>query len=93
MLPDGRHVRAGVDGRFGLPASIGRVEKLKEPSVVNAQFFTVVRHGNGGSGFDAEVVDEKGEVYLRMQDYHTAELPGAAEAAAIDPIKAVFQSQ
>ncbi|MDJ0698511.1 MAG: SDR family NAD(P)-dependent oxidoreductase [Woeseiaceae bacterium] len=83
----------GVDGRFGLPAKIGRVERLKDPSIVKAQFFTVVRHGNGGRGFDAEVVDENGEVYLRMQDYHTAELPGAAEAAAIDPIKAVFQPQ
>ena len=83
----------GVDGRFGLPAKIGRVEKLREPGVVDAQFFTIVRHGNGGRGFDAEVVDEKGDVYLRMEDYHTAELPGAAEAAAIDPIKAAFRPE
>jgi NAD(P)-dependent dehydrogenase (short-subunit alcohol dehydrogenase family) len=83
----------GVDGRFGLPAKIGRVEKLREPSIVDAQLFTVVRHGNGGHGFNAEVVDEKGDVYLRVQDYHTAELPGAAEAAAIGPIKAAFRPE
>ena len=81
----------GVDGRFGLPARIGRVQKLKEASVVDAQLFTVVRHGNGDSGgFDAEVVDESGDVYLRLRGYHTAELPGAAEAAAIEPIRAIF---
>ena len=80
----------GVDGRFGLPAKIGRVQKLKEPSVVKAQLFTVVRHSDGGPGFDADVVDEAGDVYLRLQDYQTAELPGAAEAADVGPIRAVF---
>ncbi|MCP5044762.1 MAG: hypothetical protein GY944_27345, partial [bacterium] len=80
----------GVDGRFGLPAKIGRVQKLKEPSVVKSRLFTVVRHSNGGPGFDADVVDESGDVYLRLQDYETVELPGGAESAAVDPIKAVF---
>jgi malonyl CoA-acyl carrier protein transacylase len=80
----------GVDGRFGLPAKIGRVQKFKEPDVVNSALFTVVRHSNGGRGFDADVVDESGDVYLRLQDYQTAELPGAAAALAIEPIRAVF---
>jgi hypothetical protein len=83
----------GVDGRFGLPAKIGRVQKFKEPDVVNSALFTVVRHSNGGRGFDADVVDASGDVYLRLQDYETAELPGAAAALAIDPIKAVFQAE
>jgi hypothetical protein len=82
----------GVDGRFGLPAKIGRVQKLREPSITKARLYTVVRHNDGGPGFDADVVDESGEVYLRLQDYQTAELPGAAEAAPIDPIKAVFRA-
>mgnify|MGYP001821319010 FL=1 len=81
----------GVDGRFGLPARIGRVQKLREPSITKARLYTVVRHTNGGPGFDADVIDESGQVYLRLQDYQTAELPGAVEAAPIDPIKAVFR--
>ena len=80
----------GVDGRFGLPAKIGRVQKFKEPSITSAQLYTVVRHSNGGPGFDADVIDESGNVYMRVEDYHTAELPGAAEAVPTDPIKAVF---
>jgi hypothetical protein len=83
----------GVDGRFGLPSKIGRVTKLREPSVVKSQLYTVVRHSNGGPGFDADVVDESGNVYLRLEDYHTAELPGAADAVPIDPIKAAFRAE
>ena len=82
----------GVDGRFGLPSKIGRVAKLREPSVVKSRLYTVVRHSNGGTGFDADVVDESGNVYMRLEDYHTAELPGAADAVPIDPIRAVFRS-
>ncbi|MCP5042297.1 MAG: hypothetical protein GY944_14830 [bacterium] len=81
----------GVDGRFGLPARIGRVQKLREPGISKSQLYTVVRHSNGGPGFDADVVDESGDVYLRLLDYQTVELPGAADAAAVDPIKAVFR--
>ena len=80
----------GVDGRFGLPAKIGRVQKLKEPSITSSQLYTVVRPTDGGPGFDADVVDESGNVYMRVENYNTAELPGAAEAAAVEPIKAVF---
>ena len=67
----------GVDGRFGLPARIGRVQVLKEPTITGMQLYTVVRHSNGGRGFDADVVDESGDVFLRLQDYRTVELPGA----------------
>nr|MDJ0919197.1 SDR family NAD(P)-dependent oxidoreductase [Woeseiaceae bacterium] len=83
----------GVDGRFGLPSKIGRVTKLREPSVVKSDLYTVVRHSNGGRGFDADVVDESGNVYMRLEDYYTAELPGAAEAVPIDPIRAAFRSE
>ena len=83
----------GVDGRFGLPSKIGRVVKLREPSVVKSQLYTVVRQSNGGTGFDADVVDESGNVYMRLEDYHTAELPGAADAVPIDPIRAVFGAE
>ncbi len=83
----------GVDGRFGLPSRIGRVTKLREPSVVKADLYTVVRHSNGGRGFDADVVDESGNVYMRLEDYYTAELPGAAEAVPIDPIRAAFRAE
>jgi malonyl CoA-acyl carrier protein transacylase len=81
----------GVDGRFGLPAKIGRVQMLKEPRITGMQLYTVVRHRDGGPGFDADVVDESGDVFLRLQDYQTVELPGAADAAAVDPIRAVFR--
>jgi len=80
----------GVDGRFGLPSHIQRVQKLKEASPKDRPFFTIVRHSESGSGFDADVVDESGEVYIRLTDYRTAELPGAASTLPTEAIKTVF---
>jgi hypothetical protein len=82
----------GVDDRFGLPSQIQRVQKLKEASPKDRPFFTIVRHSESGSGFDADVVDESGEVYIRLTDYRTAELPGAASALPTEAIKTVFKA-
>lgn len=80
----------GVDDRFGLPSQIQRVQKLKEASPKDRPFFTIVRHSESGSGFDADVVDESGDVYIRLTDYRTSELPGAASALPTEAIKTVF---
>ena len=82
----------GVDGRFGLPAKIGRVQMHREPGISKSRLYTIVRHSNGGHGFDADVVDESGDVYMSLRDYETIELPGAAEGDAVEPIKAVFRT-
>jgi NAD(P)-dependent dehydrogenase (short-subunit alcohol dehydrogenase family)/acyl carrier protein len=80
----------GVDDRFGLPSRIRRVQKLKEASPADKPFFTIVRHSESGPGFDADVVDESGDVYFRLTDYRTSELPDAAGALATEAIKTVF---
>jgi NAD(P)-dependent dehydrogenase (short-subunit alcohol dehydrogenase family) len=80
----------GVDDRFGLPSQIQRMQKLKEVSPADKPFFTIVRHSESGSGFDADVVNESGDVYIRLTDYRTAELPGAAAALPTEAIKSMF---
>jgi hypothetical protein len=75
-----------------LPSQIERVQKLKEVSPAARPLYSIVRHNEGGTGFDADVVDQSGDVYLRLTDYRTAELPGAASTLQTAPIKAVFQS-
>jgi 3-oxoacyl-(acyl-carrier-protein) synthase/NAD(P)-dependent dehydrogenase (short-subunit alcohol dehydrogenase family)/acyl carrier protein len=82
----------GVDDRFGLPSRISRVQKLREASPDNMPFYSIVRHSGNGAGYDADVVDQNGDVYLRLTDYRTSELPGAAAALQTGPIKAVFQA-
>jgi malonyl CoA-acyl carrier protein transacylase len=82
----------GVDDRYGLPSRISRVQKLREASPGDQPFYSVVRHSEAGAGFDADVVDQSGEVYIRLTDYRTAEVPGAAASSRTGPIKAVFQA-
>ena len=83
----------GVNDRYGLPSRITRVQKLRDISPDDRPFYSVVRHSETGAGFDADVVDQDGEVYLRLVDYRTAELPGAAGTLQTGPIKAVFQAE
>jgi malonyl CoA-acyl carrier protein transacylase len=83
----------GVDGRYGLPSRISRLQKLGEISPDDKPFYSIVRHSASGSGFDADIVDQGGQVYMRLSDYRTAELPGAAGALETGPIKAVFNTR
>jgi hypothetical protein len=40
--------------------------------------------------FDAEVVDPKGNVYIRLNGYSTAALPAGLDAESLKPLQAVF---
>jgi hypothetical protein len=80
----------GVDDRFGLPSRISSVRKVREISSDGLPYYSVVRRSDSGSGFDADIVDENGDVFIRLTDYRTAELPGAAGALPTGPIKSVF---
>ena len=82
----------GVEDRYGLPSRISMVQKLRDVDSTDRPLYSVVRHHGNGKGFDAEVVDEHGGVYMRLRDYRTAELPGAAAAVRTEPIKAVFSA-
>jgi NAD(P)-dependent dehydrogenase (short-subunit alcohol dehydrogenase family) len=78
----------GSEGRFGLPARVGRVVKLKDPGHDTILYSVVHRAGND-AGFDADVVDANGEVYLRVEAYQTSELPEFASAEQLKAIRAV----
>jgi len=82
----------GVDDRFGLPSRISRIQRFQDVDPSAMPFFSVVRHNENGHGFDAQVVDQSGEVYMQLSNYRTAELPGAVNGLNTEPIKAVFRS-
>jgi acyl carrier protein/NAD(P)-dependent dehydrogenase (short-subunit alcohol dehydrogenase family) len=77
----------GWDGVFGLPAHVGRVAKLKEPGR-ERPLYSIVRHARDGKSYDVDIVDQTGAVYMRLEDYRTAALPGAADAGRLAPIRA-----
>ena len=81
-----------VEDRFGLPSQISRVQRFRPVNAKDGPFYSIVRNSAKGPGFDADIVNQEGEVYLRLTDYRTAELPGAAGALPTGPIKAVFRA-
>ncbi len=86
----------GTSGRMGLPERIGRVAVLRsspegagdQPASAGGRLLAVVTATNGLA--DAEVVDEAGEVLVRMEGYGTVELPAGPEPALLGPFRAAM---
>jgi NAD(P)-dependent dehydrogenase (short-subunit alcohol dehydrogenase family) len=77
----------GTTGRMALPQHIDRVTTLRRPeNAVGALHAVVVAHPDDG-GFDAQVVDTAGNVYVTMQGYHTIELPSVVDEDRLAPLR------
>jgi acyl transferase domain-containing protein/acyl carrier protein len=78
----------GTSRRMALPASIDRVEVFG-PVADDRRVWAVVRPTEGGA--DADVVDEDGQVVLRMRGYGTVGLPDGPDAELLAPIAAAME--
>jgi hypothetical protein len=69
-----------IKGRMALPASLESVS-FYPPEAANLALpgdiplYALVQAVDGGEHFDAQVVDESGQVYIRLSGYHTVVLP------------------
>ena len=80
----------GRTGTLALPRSIASL-KVFETSMNGARIFAEVKPQEVEDGqlrFDARVVDEKGRLYLEMQDYRTAPLPYSMEKDQLETLQA-----
>jgi hypothetical protein len=77
----------GRSGRMALPTHVDRVTRFEG---ADEGRFAVV-HPRGDDGVDAEVIDEKGRVRLRLEGYRTTALPGALDPAVLDPIRSAME--
>jgi malonyl CoA-acyl carrier protein transacylase len=65
-------------GVMALPMSIRSVTAYRQPEEANGErLFALVRAVDGGASFDAQVVDESGNVYVQLNGYRTVQLPGS----------------
>jgi hypothetical protein len=76
--------------RMGLPHKIDQVTFLRSPEKTKNRLLAAVKADPEGA-FDAQVVDENGEVYMTLRGYRTAELPGAIEDELLRPLKDVME--
>ena len=80
----------GTTGRLALPQHITAVETFALPVGENGQTFAVVTPRNG-DGFDAEVVDAAGHVFLRLTGYRTVALPDLVAPEKLAPMHDAMQ--
>ena len=80
----------GVEGRMGLPQHIDRVSLLSDPEEAEGRLFALVSPNLREGSFDAEVVDEKGNIYLKLSGYRTVAIPGAVDAGRLKVLQAAM---
>jgi hypothetical protein len=73
-------------GRMALPTHVDRVTRY-DGADAPGRLWAVVTPRDGGEEADAEVVDERGRVRVRLEGYRTTAVPGAVDADALAPIR------
>jgi hypothetical protein len=74
------------DAKMGLPSTVGRIELLRGETAPPPEAFAAVTRKAGGV-FDGQVVDDKGNVILRIEDYRTAAVPDAVDPSLLRPLR------
>jgi hypothetical protein len=64
-------------GVMALPLAIGSITTYHQPAQAGgARLYALVTAVDGGASFNAQVVDEAGNVYVDLRGYRTVQLPG-----------------
>jgi hypothetical protein len=71
---------------MGLPHHIDQVDFLRPTTDKPNEYFAAVTSGKTGS-FDARVVDDKGNVYLKVRGYRTMQLPNPIKEEHLERLK------
>jgi hypothetical protein len=75
---------------MGLPYHIDQVNFMKPPAERRDSYFAAVKSDPEGS-FDAQVIDDKGNVYLTMRGYRTMQMPNPIQDELLKPLQATME--
>ena len=75
--------------RMGLPLYVHQVSWSRAPELAEGPLFAVVTPDAAGEKFDAEVVDTRGNRYLRLSGYRTVALPDSIDAEPLQALQHV----
>jgi len=65
-------------GVMALALAIGSVTTYRQPEqAAGARLYALITPVDGGAAFDAQVVDDAGNVYVDLHGYRTVQLPGS----------------
>ena len=74
-------------GRFALPLSVERVVVAPADAKVPAGALMALARARDDNAFDVVVVDEEGATFVRLEGYHSVELPGAGGESALQLLR------
>jgi acyl transferase domain-containing protein/NAD(P)-dependent dehydrogenase (short-subunit alcohol dehydrogenase family) len=80
----------GTQGRMGLPLHIDRVSSFPLPESTETRLYALVTSDQTRGSFDAQVVDAKGNCYLRLSGYRTVAVPNAVDAERLKVLQAAM---
>jgi hypothetical protein len=84
----------GVRGSMGLPHGVDQLSILRSCATdVPERLYSVVKPRPDGKSFDAEVVDEKRNCYLRLVGYRTVEVPNAIDRERVKKLQTAMSLQ
>jgi hypothetical protein len=72
-------------GRMGLPLQMEQVRLLRRPEAADGRRLLAVVTPRPDGAFDAEVLDDAGDVYLSVRGYRTSPHPDPIEADVLRP--------
>ena len=76
-------------GRLALPAHVGSARVLRDPAKAEGALHAVARASAPGC-FDCLVVDNAGQVFVRLDGYRSIPLPTPIAAPVAADLRAVF---
>jgi len=83
----------GATSRMGLPMRIDRVSWSRPPQTAEGRLYALVTPNPEQTKFDAEVVDAKGNVYVRVDGYCTTALPNGIDPELLKPLQAAVSPE
>ena len=83
----------GTSSRMGLPQHLERVSWLRAPQSAEGRLYAVVTPHPEHATFDAEVVDEAGNCYVRVGGYRTVAVLSGLDHDSLKPMRSVVSPE
>ena len=83
----------GIQGRMGLPQHVREVSVLRASNLAEGQLYAVVTPDAAEGSFDAEILDTKGNCYLRVTGYRTVALSDSVDAANLKTLQSIMAGE
>ncbi len=83
----------GLQGRMGLPQRVHRVSLFHTSNVADGRLYAVVTPDEVRGSFDAEVLDENGNCYLRLSGYQTVALSDGMDKENLKNLQAIMSGE